>query len=462
MQARAAGRGVARGWVRGAGLILTGDCLEVMRTLDACSVDAVVTDPPYGIGFMGKAWDGKDITARLEKRRSCASQHPTTGRNGGHHSAAAAAGAYDLSPQAMVAFQQFTADWCREAFRVMKPGAYLVSFASPRTYHRMACGIEEAGFELRDQIMWLFGSGFPKSHNGEWGGTALKPAHEPIALARKPLIGTVEANWRQHGTGALNIEACRIDGVKPDTSDCRGAIPCRHDSDTPRAPRGRDGEASAERRYSEQGGTDFAATPGQRGGDPSGRWPANIVHDGSDEVLAAFPYAPGQQRAVGPANGAKPSVNTFGDFGPRDQFNPRGDSGSAARFFYCAKASKEDRNDGLDAFQDRLFGMSAAAAAAAARGEHYDNGDGGVNRVTARKNHHPTVKPTELMRWLCRLVAPPGGVVLDPFAGSGSTGRGAIAEGMQFIGIELDADYASIADARIRAVQPGLALGSPT
>lgn len=432
-------------------MIHVGDCLEVMRTLPDNSVDAVVTDPPYGIGFMGKAWDGKDIEARLDRRRAASSMDPTAGENGSHRSAAAAAGAYDLSPKGMVAFQQFTADWCREAFRVLKPGAYLVSFASPRTYHRMACGIEEAGFELRDQIMWLFGSGFPKSRNGEWGGTALKPAHEPIAVARKPLIGSVEANWLAYGTGALNIKGCRIDGVKPDTTQLRGGIPCRHDSDTPRAPRGREGEASSERRYNEHGSTDFAATPGPRGGDPEGRWPANVAHDGSDEVLAAFPNAPGQQRAVGPENGAKPSINTFGDFGPRDQFNPRGDSGSAARFFYCAKASKEDRNHGCEDLPKRTSGMVSNTS-----GQHITRRDGGAPGPQA--NNHPTVKPTDLMRWLCRLVTPAGGVVLDPFTGSGSTGRAAVMEGMQFIGIELDPDYAAIAEARIRAVQPGLPL----
>lgn len=430
-------------------MIHIGDCLEVMRTLDACSVDAVVTDPPYGIGFMGKAWDGKDIVSRMERRRSMPSADPTCTAAGGHRSAAAAAGLYDLSPQAMLAFQQFTADWCREAFRVMKPGAYLVSFASPRTYHRMACGIEEAGFELRDQIMWLFGSGFPKSRNGEWGGTALKPAHEPIALARKPLVGSVEANWRQHGTGALNIDGCRIEGQKPDTTHCRGGIPCRHDTDTPRAPRGRDGEASAERRYIAQSGTDFAATPGPRGGDPAGRWPANVAHDGSAEVLAAFPDAPGQQRDTGPE--FERNAQVYGKFAGVSTHTARGDSGSAARFFYCAKASKEDRNHGCEDLPKRTSGMLSNTS-----GQHITRRDGGAPGPQA--NNHPTVKPTDLMRWLCRLVTPAGGVVLDPFTGSGSTGRAAVMEGMQFIGIELDRDYAAIAEARIRAVQPGLPL----
>lgn len=179
-------------------MIHVGDCLEVMRAMEASSVDAVVTDPPYGIRFMGKAWDGADIEARVASRRAMLSHAPDAGPNGGHKSIASEAGKYDLSSVGMRAFQDFSRLWAIEAMRVMKPGAHLVSFASPRTYHRMVCGIEEAGFEIRDSLMWLFGSGFPKSHNlaGEWQGwgTALKPGYEPIVLARKPLSGTVAAN----------------------------------------------------------------------------------------------------------------------------------------------------------------------------------------------------------------------------------------------------------------------------
>ena len=165
-----------------------------MRTLADNSVDSVVTDPPYGIRFMGKAWDGQDIERRAADRRAAASSDPQATDMGGHKSTAAEAGKYDLSPAAMLAFQAFSEDWAREAFRVLKPGGYLLTFASTRTYHRMTCGVEAAGFEIRDQIGWVFGSGFPKSHNGPWGGTALKPAWEPICVARKPLIGTVEQN----------------------------------------------------------------------------------------------------------------------------------------------------------------------------------------------------------------------------------------------------------------------------
>lgn len=401
-----------------ASTLFEGDCRDVMElALAENSVDSIVTDPPYHLttgkkggsgeasvnldspygrarvttGFMGMKWDGGDVAMRPET-------------------------------------------W-RAALAVLKPGGYLLAFSGTRTYHRMVCAIEDAGFEIRDQIQWIYGSGFPKSHNGEWGGTALKPAHEPIVVARKPLIGTVEANFREWGTGGLNIDGCRVEP----TGESRE----------------RAGEESQDRRYTDKGATDFAAKPGVRGGDPFGRWPANIIHDGSDEVVGCFPNAPGQLRAVGPEHGEKPSVNVFGDMGARPYTPPRGDSGNAARFFYCAKASKADRNAGCEALPDKLFGMSSAAAAAAARGEHYDNGDGGVNKTTLRKNNHPTVKPTDLMRYLCRLVTPPGGTVLDPFMGSGSTGRGAALEGFQFIGIEQDPAYLEIARARIEEAQRG-------
>lgn len=413
-------------------MISIGDCLEVMRTMDANSVDAVVTDPPYGIRFMGKAWDGADIEAMTEARRSFDSTDPTATVRGGHKSLAAHASLYDLSPKGMRAFQEFSRLWGIEAMRVMKPGAHLVSFASPRTYHRMVCGLEEAGLEIRDQLQWIFGSGFPKSHNldGDWEGwgTALKPAFEPIVLARKPLVGTVAANVRAFGTGALNIAGCRVG------SEGGSTIPSGMD-------RLNAANAAAGYRASEyQNGVPEAPQP-------SGRWPANLIHDGSDEVVAMFPNAPGQQRAVGPEHGAKNSINTYSDYGPQKDFQPPGDSGSAARFFYCAKASKADRDDGCDAMPTVVTDVLAGHRSR--RMEEIKRPDG-APPATGR-NHHPTVKPTDLMRWLCRLVTPPGGLILDPFTGSGSTGRGAIAEGFRFAGIELDPEYVAIASARIAA-----------
>ena len=373
------------------------DCREGMAALDACSVDAIVTDPPYHLttgkkggtgeasvnlespygrarittGFMGKAWDGGDI-------------------------------AHD--PAVWIA-----------ALRVAKPGAYLLAFGGTRTFHRLAVAIEDAGWEIRDTVMWVYGSGFPKSHNGPWGGTALKPAWEPVIMARKPLIGTVEANWREHGTGALNIDACRIEGAVTSNPLVRNAQGYQSDGLV-------QGETGA-------------------GRESEGRWPANLIHDGSEEVLAAFPEAPGQQHSVGPEHGKKASVNTFGDYGPRDTFNPRGDAGSAARFFYCAKADRADRNDGLDG---KLTddGRKVPANNAYQRGK------------TLRKNHHPTVKPTDLMRYLCRLVTPKGGTVLDPFMGSGSTLKAAELEGFSAIGIEIDPEYCEIARSRIASDAP--------
>jgi len=362
------------------------DCRDVLRSLADNSIDSVVTDPPYALvsiqkrfgkpgsapakdvygrgaaGFMGKQWDTGEVA--------------------------------------------FSEEFWSEVLRVLKPGGHVVAFSGTRTYHRMAVAIEDAGFEIRDQLGWVYGSGFPKSHNqhGDWEGwgTALKPAWEPIALARKPLVGTVAANLAEWGVGAINVDGCRIgDGSEG---------------------RERQGEASQETRYTEEGSTNFAALPGPRGGSPMGRWPANIVHDGSEEVLAAFPDAPGQQRAVGPEHGEKESRGIYGDFGAREHFAPRIElDKSAARFFYCAKASRKDRDDGLTAAGDK------------------------------RANIHPTVKPTALMQWLCRLVTPPGGAILDPFMGSGSTGKAALLEGFKFIGCEREDEYMPIAQARIAA-----------
>jgi DNA modification methylase len=420
--------------------ILVGDCLKVMPRLEADSVDSVVVDPPYGIGFMGKSWDHRDIVSRAEKR---AGQAQSKDRNGKDRKAprralAEVAGAYDLSPKGMRAFQQFSADWAREAIRVLKPGGYLVSFASPRTFHRMVCGIEEAGFEIRDTLMWLFGSGFPKSHNlgGEWQGwgTALKPGYEPIVLARKPFKGTVAANVAEHGTSALNIDGCRIE-----TGEHLGG-----------GAYVANGQRSVSPALSPTGMNRPGATAGEFQ-QPTGRWPANVVHDGSDEVLACFPEAPGQVASASASN--RERQNTYGSMRVGSGGGaPRGDFGSAARFFYCAKASREDRNEGCEGLPLRQSGMVSNTS-----GQHVTRRDGGAPDPAA--NHHPTVKPTDLMRWLCRLVTPPGGLILDPFTGSGSTGKAASLEGFRFVGIELDATYAAIAERRIHATQPGPALG---
>jgi len=284
-----------------------------------CSIDAVVTDPPYGLSFMGKKWD------------------------------------YDVPS---------TEIWA-ECLRVLKPGGYLVAFAGTRTQHRMAVRIEDAGFEIRDMLAWMYGSGFPKSHNldGEYQGwgTALKPAMEPITMARKPFKATVAQNVQEWGTGAINIDGCRI--------PCDDGFEKAWDTPISTNISAKGGKFISEGIQHQVDLSEYK---------PSGRWPANVLHDGSAEIVQGM--------------------------------------GEASRFFYTPKACKDDRDDGCD-------------------------------------NNHPTVKPTDLMRYLCRMVTPTGGIVLDPFTGSGSTGRGAVLEGFRFIGCEMDADYINIAKARILAAE---------
>lgn len=373
--------------------LLHGDCLDLMKAMDAESVDSIVTDPPYGLSFMGKDWD-----------------HGVPG----------------------VAF------WL-ETLRVAKPGSHLLAFGGTRTFHRLAVAIEDAGWEIRDCVMWVYGSGFPKSKNvalsidkGEghpnrgkaiptastyqacdserenklvsnpvppykaksdfarqwqgWG-TALKPAWEPIIVARKPLCGTVAENVLTHGTGAINVDGCRM--ATEDSLNGGG-----YSGGTPKTMFSGLGRLQP---------TDFVQ--------PLGRWPANLIHDGSDDVNKLFP-----QTGISLGGKAGNDKAYCGGFRQEYYGNTKpgfGDSGSAARFFYCAKASKADRGD---------------------------------------DNDHPTVKPTDLMRYLCRLVTPPGGTVLDPFMGSGSTGKGAVLEGFKFVGCEKELQYVEIARKRIESV----------
>lgn len=400
--------------VIGDATLFHGDCIEVMRGMADSCVDSIVCDPPYLLGFMGKAWDAADGIA----------------------------GKPDV--------------W-REALRVLKPGGHLLAFGAPRTNHRMVTAIEDAGFEIRDSIQWIFGSGFPKSmdvskaidkaagvrghdahgfnaagigeSNGgskfrsdhpdyvkpqgiteaaqQWQGwgTALKPAFEPICVARKPLIGTVAANVLHWGTGALNIDACRVAGES--TVRIQGEAQIGFHSGN------------------------FA--PGLATGSAAGRWPANLIHDGSPEVLAGFP----DSKSGGyPCEGGRRSqVATYGKPTARGEQKFTSSEGSAARFFYTAKASKSDRHEGLTI-----------------PGPQFTHGTTlrKVENTETKGNHHPTVKPTDLMAYLCRLVTPPGGTVLDIFMGSGSTGKAAAIEGFEFIGIEQNAEYFEISQARIQ------------
>jgi len=487
-----------------------GDCLEVMPRMDAESVDGIVTDPPYGLGFMGKDWD-----------------HGVPGEH-----------------------------FWREALRVAKPGAHLLAFGGTRTFHRLACAIEDAGWELRDSIgvphesgdwgdcpwlaAWVYGQGFPKSLdvskaidkvNGEIGrdlkftawmrttgltssqidhitgtnmgghyltaasqpavptrvlfellrphitieipgwietlidrveaerdvvgrhpapaksiytqgvgempqdvdvttpatdaaaqwdgwGTALKPAWEPIIMARRPFKGTVAANVLKHGTGAINVDGCRIAG---EPTLC-------HDGQNANANTYCGGWAN----YKKGNGREYQNI---------GRWPANVITDGSDEVLAGFP-----ETKSGNINGVYNNTIMAQSAGNRNgkpiALKFAGDSGSAARFFYCAKSSRAEREAGLEGVPERPVNR------------YGEQGQGPQPKQTPRitqrnRNHHPTVKPVALMRYLCRLITPPDGVILDPFAGSGSTGVAAVQEGFGFVGIDKDAEYCDIARARI-------------
>ena len=405
---------------------IVGDCLDELPTIDADSIDAVVTDPPYGIGFMGKKWDTFSPD-RARASKAFAIGHGDKGRKDGinpnlrgrRQSPAMSSSQieYDRSLSGQRGFQSWTEVWAREIMRVLKPGAHLLVHGAPRSFHRMTCGIEDAGFEIRDCLVWMFGQGFPKSHNGPWGGTALKPAWEPICVARKPLVGTVAENVLQFGCGTLNIDGCRIDRAVTSNPLVRNA------------------------RGFQSGGLVQRETGA--GTASFGRWPANLIHDGSDEVVACFPAEAGAVAPVHNRNGDK-FRGTYGAFaGDVDEAGStfQGDTGSAARFFYCAKASRTDRDEGCEALEKKPLLWSS--------GEQSPGTFQSPNTDRSARNNHPTVKPTALMRYLVRLVTPPGGTALDPFMGSGSTGKACALEGFDFIGIEREQEYATIAEARI-------------
>lgn len=518
-----------------------GNCIDILKTISANSIDAVVTDPPYHLqgkgpgqkqfapgasqfakaneyaksaGFMGKKWDGGDIAFRSET-------------------------------------------WV-EVFRVLKPGGHLLAFGGTRTYHRMACAVEDAGFEIRDMISWLYGSGFPKSYNmgkavdaltktgrsdslvtgdghsrtnnqhwsefaksttqeqftpesdegkqWEGWGTALKPACEPIVMARKPLVKgySVAKNLLEHGTGAINIDGCRVPlqesgedkrlggkgswatdkaaknvyegGYAGDdiTSDVGGRFPANliHDGSDEVLegfPHSTSGAMTAEQQKNggfkgakscygtaKQGGSmNYPASEGsaarffycaKKDSEEGGRFPANLIHDGSDEVLEGFPTSNSARSSGNPNNPKRGSNHVATSYGQGDdtETNDYRDTGSAARFFYCPKASTKDREEGLEGDDKSFIPWFQTSGGTSGKPSSIAK-----DRKTQRANVHPTVKPTELMRYLCRLITPPGGIVLDPFMGSGSTGKAAVLEGFDFVGIEKEPEYMMIAKKRI-------------
>lgn len=448
--------------------LFLGNNKDVLKTFESNSIDSIVTDPPYELGFMGKSWDSSGI-------------------------------AYDV-------------ELWSELLRVLKPGGHLLAFSGTRTYHRIAVAIEDAGFEIRDMIEWVYGSGFPKGLNigkavdklqgneredaGEykkpngsnarknveakaiWGnadgndqrqtkgtsefegwGTALKPAHEPICMARKPLEQkTVAENCLKWGTGGINIDESRVEitdlknepGYRPNAKNHK----FNADYSTSYQMHSNDGKhrANADEGYHNS----------------LGRFPANLIHDGSEEVMACFP----ETKSGALKENHKSNVSKFGNNSIYQESitkniykNRDSDEGNASRFFksiiYTSKPSKAERNKGCEPVFN-LFEQSEGLEDKFKAG--LDGADRDTNeplddvserfRTQPSKNFHPTVKPIELCEYLIKMVTPKGGIVLDPFMGSGSTGCGAVKNGFDFVGIDLTPEYLEIAEKRIKRHMP--------
>jgi DNA modification methylase len=411
--------------------ILHGNNLDILPTLADNSIDSIVTDPPYELGFMGKKWDSSGIAYSVELWQQC--------------------------------------------LRVLKPGGHLLSFGGTRTYHRVAVAIEDAGFELRDSIAWLYGSGFPKSLDvskaiqkasgveptgykenkdgrfyggGDWNetprqlfmpepegeakqwqgwGTALKPAFEPVIVARKPIEGTVANNVLKWGTGGLNIDGSRIGRQEGDNSSAGNRTATFGTQDTNSGGDGSGGWTQND----------------------SGRWPANIILDPYTAEL--LDEQSGQRVSGGGSKGVMGGMFGNGQDNPNRANSLYFDSGGASRFFYVAKASKRDRNEGLEGLETQVIEI----------GDERPSGNSwerrGKGQDTPRQNFHPTVKPTTLMEYLIKLVTPPQGTVLDPFTGSGSTGKAAILQGFDFIGIEMTEEYLPIIKGRLKHAEAKVA-----
>ena len=450
-----------------------GDCLNILKMMieDEVFVDSIVTDPPYELGFMGRSWDSTGI-----------------------------------------AFQKETWELC---FKVLKPGGHLLAFSGSRTYHRMAVAIEDAGFEIRDQVMWLYGSGFPKSMNigkaldkklgneriktgekkthsnkgikqseqrtaigagafgqeveedltvgtTEWEGwgTALKPAHEPLVLARKPISeNSVVDNVLKHRTGGINIDDCRVEGNDakyPDSNPVMNSGKYAQNENAKRKIVVR--KTRTDDSVFNNGNSSFRAEGTlYADADPRGRFPSNVMHDGSDVVKDIFPNTKSsnvsRERKAGTEFGQSSGWNKHNnvDSGLMPAY---GDDGSASRYFYCAKTSKAEKNQGLNNFpiKNKKGGGGTSNNVWYEDDVNSASGKFGSEKAPS-KNVHPTVKPIKLMKYLCRLITPKGGTVLDPFMGSGSTGMAAKEENFEFVGIEKEEEYFNIATARIESVE---------
>jgi site-specific DNA-methyltransferase (adenine-specific) len=482
--------------------IRLGDCLEVLKTIPDNSIDSVVTDPPYGLGFMNKEWDSPEKLRALTQRESDRSAE----RKAEGKSPTDAPFSKSVPPGLAIKgakegkwFQEWCELWAVECLRILKPGGHILSFSAPRTYHRMATAFEDAGFEIRDQLMWVFGSGFPKSHNigkaiqkqsgdikvigtkqgagttgksyisnneeyvdGEKGvfkkeydeieinndwegwGTALKPAHEPIVMARKPLSEkSIAENVLKHGTGGINIDGSRI--PFEDTKNAATNPKFRKENNYKMPEPGQESN----------GAVKFTSSKNEY--DTSGRFPANIIFD--EEAGQLLDEQSGISKSVKTEKrGLRHSGRHGGLADNKSNLKegtdtPRGhnDKGGASRFFYCPKAAKKDRNEGLDNFADRPSQLNSGGIGRKISVEKRleENGE----NAPTMKNNHPTVKPTDLMRYLINLVTPPNGTILDPFMGSGSTGKAAVRCGVNFIGIEKEQEYMDIASARIEHEQ---------
>ena len=423
-----------------------GNMLDMLEVIEPNSIDSIITDPPYELNFMNKGWDNSGI-----------------------------------------AFQKETWEKCYQA---LKSGGYLLAFGGSRTFHRIACAIEDAGFEIRDTIMWLYGSGFPKSLNiglaidkkngvdnrtgnivkgvgsnntnsmknglgesqefaneyeeriaqNEWQGwgTALKPSFEPIIVARKPFKGSLVDNVIEYGVGGINIYECRVENTNADSYDLEKRQISKATGSN------NDGHFLDElhNKDAKHGVTNL------------GRFPANTIltYDETDfeEVCGGFPNTKGNGNIRHNKNDGK-GYNCYSNYGDCDT-KGYDDSGSASRYFYCAKASKKDRDEGLDDFEEKTAGQRT----------NRKEGSAGINAYAGAtgkaRNIHPTVKPTELMQYLVRLVSPNGAIILDPFNGSGSTGKAVMYENKErnknykYIGIELTEEYLPISKARIEYI----------